>query len=66
MLVPYMRARAEIEGFDGRSGLMGRAERVLVFSVGLMLGFVEPMLWVFVVLVWLTAFSRFIRTYRSF
>ena len=66
MLVPYMRARAEIEGFDGRGGLMGRAERVLVFCVGLMLGFVEPMLWVFVVLVWLTAFSRFISTYRSF
>jgi CDP-diacylglycerol--glycerol-3-phosphate 3-phosphatidyltransferase len=65
MLVPYMRARAEIEGFEGRGGLMGRAERVLLFSVGLMLGLVEPMLWVFVVLVWLTAFTRFFSTYRS-
>jgi CDP-diacylglycerol---glycerol-3-phosphate 3-phosphatidyltransferase len=65
MLVPYMRARAEIEGFEGRGGLMGRAERVLLFCVGLMLGLVEPMLWIFVVLVWLTAFTRFFRTYRS-
>jgi hypothetical protein len=66
MLVPYMRARAEVEGFDGRGGLMGRAERVLLFSFGLILGLVEPMLWVFVVFVWLTALVRFINTYRSF
>jgi hypothetical protein len=26
---------------------------------------VEPMLWVFVVLVWITAFMRFVDTYRS-
>jgi CDP-diacylglycerol--glycerol-3-phosphate 3-phosphatidyltransferase len=66
MLVPYMRARAEAQGFDGRGGLMGRAERVLLFCIGLILGLVEPMLWVFVVLVWLTALVRFVNTYRSF
>lgn len=66
MMVPYMRARAEIEGFDGRGGLMGRAERVLLFSLGLILGYVEPMLWLFVILVWITVLTRFIETYRSF
>lgn len=65
MLVPYMRARAQIEGFDGRGGLMGRAERVLLFSLGLMVNQVEAMLWLFVILVWMTAFSRFVSTYRS-
>ncbi|MGH8945893.1 MAG: CDP-alcohol phosphatidyltransferase family protein [Acidimicrobiia bacterium] len=65
ILVPYMRARAEAEGFDGRGGLMGRAERVILFSAGLIFGVVELMLWVFVILVWLTAFSRFWKTYRS-
>jgi len=65
ILVPYMRARAEAEGFDGRGGIMGRAERVILFSAGLIFGVVELMLWVFVVLVWLTAFSRFWRTYRD-
>ena len=45
---------------------MGRAERVLLFTVGLLLGLVEPMLWIFVILVWITAFMRFIDTYRSF
>ena len=64
ILVPYMRARAEAEGFDGRGGLMGRAERVILFSAGLIFGVVELMLWVFVISVWVTAVSRFWRTYR--
>ncbi len=66
MLVPYIRSRAEVEGFNGKAGLMGRAERILLFTVGLMIGFVEPMLWIFVILVWITALMRFIDTYRSF
>ena len=66
MLVPYLRARAEIEGFNGKGGLMGRAERILLFTLGLILGYVEPMLWIFVILVWITALKRFIDTYRSF
>lgn len=66
MLVPYLRSRAEVEGFNGKGGLMGRAERVLLFTVGLIIGQVEPMLWIFVVLVWVTAFKRFVDTYRSF
>lgn len=65
MLVPYMRARAEVEGFNGRGGLMGRAERVLLFTIGLIVGQVEPMLWIFVALVWITALMRFFDTYRS-
>jgi CDP-diacylglycerol--glycerol-3-phosphate 3-phosphatidyltransferase len=65
MLVPYMRARAESVGIDGRGGLMGRAERILLFTLGLALGQIEPMLWVFVVLVWMTAVTRFWKTYRT-
>lgn len=65
LMVPYMRARAEAEGYDGRGGLMGRAERIILFSMGLALGYVEPMLWIFVTLVWLTVVVRFVKTYRS-
>jgi hypothetical protein len=38
---------------------------VLLFTLGLILGYVEPMLWVFVILVWITAVVRFVDTYRS-
>jgi phosphatidylglycerophosphate synthase len=65
MLVPYMRARAEAEGLVGTGGLMGRTERLILFCAGLVFDFVEPMLWIFVVLVWLTALTRFVRSYRS-
>ena len=65
MLVPYMRAKAEATGIPGTGGLMGRTERLILFCAGLILGFVEVMLWIFVVLVWSTAFVRFIRTYRN-
>lgn len=65
ILVPYMRAKAETSGLDGRGGMMGRAERILLFCAGLIIGQVEAMLWVFVVLVWFTAVTRFWRSYRS-
>lgn len=65
LLVPYMRARAEMEGYDGKGGIMGRAERIILFALGLVLGQVEPMLWIFVVLVWMTALTRFLNAYRS-
>lgn len=65
ILVPYMRAKAEAEGKEGRGGLMGRSERLILFCAGLILGFVEVMLWIFVVLVWFTAMHRFVKTYRS-
>lgn len=65
LLVPYMRARAEAEGYDGKGGLMGRAERIILFTMGLVLGYVEQMLWIFVALVWLTVVVRFFKTYRS-
>lgn len=65
MLVPYMRAKAEAEGLEGSGGLMGRTERLILFCAGLIFSFVEVMLWIFVVLVWLTALTRFLRSYRS-
>lgn len=64
MLVPYLRAKAESVGLQGNGGLMGRAERVILFALGLITGLIEPMLWVMVVTVWFTAVHRFVSTYR--
>ena len=65
LMVPYLRARAEAEGLEGEGGLMGRAERIIVFSIGLIFGVVEQMLVVFLILFWLTVVLRFVRIYRS-
>jgi len=65
LLIPYMRAKAEAEGIDGRGGLMGRAERVILVGAGLVGGVVEPMLWIFVVTTWLTVAHRFRSTFRQ-
>lgn len=65
MLVPYLRAKGESVGLDGKAGIMGRAERVILFAAGLITGLVEPMLWVMVVTVWTTAIQRFVSTYRQ-
>lgn len=65
MLVPYLRAKAEAAGLDGRGGIMGRAERVILFTLGLVTGWVEPMLWAMVGLTWITVGQRFADTYRD-
>jgi hypothetical protein len=45
--------------------MMGRAERVLLFSAGLFSGLIEPMLWLLVVATWATVAWRFFLTYRE-
>lgn len=64
LMIPYMRAKAEAEGLDGKGGLMGRAERVILFSAGLITGYVEPMLWLMLAGNWYTVGQRFWSTYR--
>jgi phosphatidylglycerophosphate synthase len=61
----YMRAKAEVGGADGRAGLMGRAERVILYSAGVMTGQLGPMLWAMLVLTWLTVVQRFVSTMRQ-
>lgn len=70
LLVPYVRARAESWGAEGKGGWMGRAERmILALTTVLVAGFrpevLVPGLVVFVVLVWLTVFQRILRTWQQ-
>ncbi len=64
LMVPYLRAKAEALGVEGRLGLFGRAERVILISVGLIGGWLQPILWALVVGTWVTVIQRFSSTYR--
>ncbi len=59
LITSYLRARAEGIGAGGSGGLMGRAERVLLYSAGLVAGMPEVMLWAMAVLTWVTVVQRF-------
>src|SRR4030067_539320 len=45
-LVSYTRARAEIVGVPMREGLFGRAERVILLGIGLIIDQVTVALWI--------------------
>ena len=64
MLIPYARSKAEAEGLDGMGGIMGRAERIILFCLLLMpVGFdwwgPEVMLWPMAVLTGVTVAQRY-------
>jgi CDP-diacylglycerol--glycerol-3-phosphate 3-phosphatidyltransferase len=68
LLIPYLRAKAEADGLQGKGGLMGRAERLLVFGFGvgfegLGLHTLVFTVWALAVLTWLTVAQRFYRTW---
>ena len=68
LLIPYLRAKAESLGVEGKGGLMGRAERLLVFGVGvglagLGLPTLEATIWILAGGAWLTVIQRFVRTW---
>jgi CDP-diacylglycerol--glycerol-3-phosphate 3-phosphatidyltransferase len=64
LTISYLRAKAESSGADGRGGLMGRAERVILYGLGLVTGLVLPMLWISIVLIWFTVGQRFVNGWR--
>ena len=70
LLIPYIRARAESWGAEGRGGWMGRAERMLValFGIGFAgfgLPVMYPLLWTFTVLTALTVAQRIRHTWQQ-
>jgi len=69
LLVPYVRAKAELFDLEGMGGWMGRAERMILILVGTMIvgagaPIMEPVLWVFVVLTGFTVLQRIRKTWQ--
>ena len=65
LVTSYLRAKADIGGVEGRGGIMGRAERVILFTAGFLFSQVTAMLWLMAILTWLTVFQRFSKTWRQ-
>ena len=57
-LIPYTRARAEAAQLSCNIGLMERAERIILLSVGVLVQSLEPILWVLAVLTHFTVLER--------
>lgn len=58
LLVSYTRARSEGLGCGTKAGFLGRFERMAILTIGLLLGLVEPVLWLLVAGTWVTVAQR--------
>ncbi len=65
ILVSYTRARAEGLGLECKGGLLTRLERVIIISAALILGLVQPALWLVAILTNFTALQRIIYVWQA-
>jgi phosphatidylinositol phosphate synthase len=63
MLISYERAKAESLGFTAKGGIMERAERLVLLSIGLAFDVIVPVLWVMIALSGITAVHRFVKVW---
>jgi len=65
-VISYQRAKAESLGLDAKGGIMERAERIILFCVGLLIpALLIPILWVMLVLTAVTAVQRFVKVWKQ-
>lgn len=65
-VISYQRAKAESLGLDAKGGLMERAERIILFCLGLLVPpLLIPILWVMLALTAVTAVQRFVKVWRQ-
>jgi len=57
-LIPYTRARAEATQIPCNIGLMERAERIILLSVGALFHWMKPILWILAILTHFTVLER--------
>jgi CDP-diacylglycerol--glycerol-3-phosphate 3-phosphatidyltransferase len=64
-LIPYVRARAEAANVSCNTGLMERAERIILLAAGALLGWMEPILWILAILTHFTVLQRIYHVWRK-
>ncbi|OPL10674.1 MAG: hypothetical protein AVO38_16420 [delta proteobacterium ML8_D] len=65
LLVSYTRARAEALGFSCKVGVLTRFERIFILAVGLIFGWIYPVLAIIAIFTHITALQRIIHVYRQ-
>jgi CDP-diacylglycerol--glycerol-3-phosphate 3-phosphatidyltransferase len=58
VLIPYVRAKAEALQISCTVGLMERAERIILLSVGTLFQWMEPILWILAIFTHFTVLQR--------
>jgi CDP-diacylglycerol--glycerol-3-phosphate 3-phosphatidyltransferase len=58
ILIPYVRAKAEALQVPCTIGLMERAERIILLSIGTLFQLMEPVLWILAILTHFTVLQR--------
>ena len=65
LMVSYTRARAEALGFDCKVGLLARPERIILLSIGLLVGWVPFALAIMAIFTNVTAIQRVYHVWRQ-
>jgi CDP-diacylglycerol--glycerol-3-phosphate 3-phosphatidyltransferase len=58
VLIPYVRAKAESLQVPCNIGLMERAERIILLSIGILFQWMKPVLWILAILTHFTVLQR--------
>ncbi len=64
-MVSYTRARAEALNFECKVGVLQRPERLILLIVGLLFGWMQPVLWILAIFTNVTAIQRMIEVYSQ-
>jgi CDP-diacylglycerol--glycerol-3-phosphate 3-phosphatidyltransferase len=64
-LIPYVRARAEAAQIECNAGLMERAERIILITIGILFCWMEPVLWILAILTHYTVLERIYHVWKK-
>jgi CDP-diacylglycerol--glycerol-3-phosphate 3-phosphatidyltransferase len=64
-LIPYVRAKAEALQLSCQIGLMERAERIILLSLGTLFNCMEPVLWILAILTHFTVLHRIYAVWKE-
>jgi CDP-diacylglycerol--glycerol-3-phosphate 3-phosphatidyltransferase len=65
LMVSYTRARAEALNVECKAGMLQRPERVMLLIAGLLIGWLQPVLWIMAVLTNVSAVQRIMEVYTN-